>query len=96
MHPTGSSGPISLPAPFSDGLVRGRSAAFIQSSLWGWCKHVARQDHLAPIADTPDKGRLLEEMAETVCDMFLNGAATQQFARDVHVAAPPQHAFPAA
>ena len=71
-----------------DGLVRGESPAFIQSSLWGWCKYVAQQPHLAHLAGSPDKDRTLQNMAEHVCDLFLNGAATQHFARDVPMHAP--------
>ena len=75
------------------GLVRGMSPAFIQTSLWGWCKHVAQQPHIAPIADSPDKERTLHEMADSVCDLFLNGAATEQFSGAIHGSAPRRHAF---
>lgn len=75
-----------------DGLVRGGSPAFIQSSLWGWCKHVTQQPHLAPRADSPEKDGALRKMAEDVCDVFLNGVATRQFAGDEPVGTPRRHA----
>jgi AcrR family transcriptional regulator len=65
-----------------DGLVRGDSPAFIQSSLWGWCKYLAQQPHLADLADSHEKDRVLRGMAENVCDLFLNGAATSLFIQD--------------
>lgn len=62
-----------------DGSVRGDSPAFIQSTLWGLCKHTAQQPHLAGLAASPEKDRMLRAIAETVCDLFLNGAATPRF-----------------
>ena len=62
-----------------DGLVRGDTPEFIQSTLWGLCKYVAQQPHLAELAASPDKDRVLRTMAENVCDLFLNGAATARF-----------------
>lgn len=65
---------------FSDllrnGLIRGDSPAFIQSSLWGLCKSIAQQPHLAHLADSVERDRLLRAQAERVCELFLNGAAT--------------------
>lgn len=58
------------------GLVRGESPAFIQSSLWGLCKYIAQQPHLAHLTDSPEKYRVLRSQAEKVCELFLNGAAT--------------------
>lgn len=62
-----------------DGSVRGDSPAFIQSSLWGLCKCIAQQPHLAPLAGSPDRDATLRAQAEKVCDLFLNGAATPTF-----------------
>ena len=59
-----------------EGLIRGDSPAFIQSSLWALCKYVAQQPHLAPLADSPEKDSFWKEQARKVCDLFLNGAAT--------------------
>ena len=59
-----------------NGLVRGDSPAFIQSSLWGLCKSIARQPQLAHLADSVERDRLLRAQAEKVCELFLNGAAT--------------------
>ena len=62
-----------------DGLLKGDSAAFVQSSLWALCKYVAQQPHLAPLADSPDRDRALRLQAEAVCALFLSGVATPQF-----------------
>ena len=74
-----------------DGLVRGGSPAFIQSSLWGLCKYLAQQPHLAAVADSPDKDRVLRSLAEEVCELFLNGAATPHLFPELEAGAP---AFP--
>ena len=63
-----------------DGLMRGDNPAFIQASLWGLCKYVAQQPSLTGLADSPEKDNVLREQAEKVCDLFLNGAATQRMA----------------
>lgn len=62
-----------------DGLLKGGSAALIQSSLWALCKHIARQPHLARLAGSPDRDRTLRLQAEEVCALFLNGVATPRF-----------------
>lgn len=62
-----------------DGLVRGESPAFIQSSLWGLCKYLAQQPRRSEVLTSSEKERMLREMAANVCDLFLNGAATPHF-----------------
>ena len=62
-----------------DGLVRGEGPAFIQTALWGSCKHLAHQLRLSDHAGPVDEDQKLRAMAEHACDLFLNGAATSQF-----------------
>ena len=63
-----------------DGLVRGVSPEFIQSTLWGSCKYLAQQPKLVELAASPEKDRTLLSMAEGLCEIFLNGAATPRLA----------------
>lgn len=59
-----------------DGHVQGESPEFIQTSLWGLCKHIAQQPHLANLSQSPEKDHVLRSQARKVCDLFLGGIAT--------------------
>ncbi len=71
-----------------DGLVRGESPGFIQSTLWGICKYVAQQPHLAGLADSPERDPVLQSQAERVCDLFLYGVATRDLFDSVDMETP--------
>lgn len=61
------------------GILRGDSPAFVQSALWGLCKHLAQQPGLA---EEPDQDAALRLLAERTFSLFLSGAATDTFATD--------------
>lgn len=63
-----------------DGLVRGENPAFIHSSFWGLCRYLAHQQHLSQCDATAEIEGMLREIAASVCDLFLNGAATAEAA----------------